>query len=127
MRSPPRRNFPVTSASIPNPFDRMSSARQLSAGAILKQVSTSDSHVLKRKLAHQPSALFPSTNQKENAVCAPKERVPYFTRGFREASAERRTLPTVLFAADDAHLVAEEINDRIGALVCGTVVDDDEF
>src|SRR3954468_4983909 len=64
---------------MPKPGDRISKLRHVSAGAILKHVSTSESQVLYRKLAHQPSALFPRTNQKEKAVCAPKDRVPNVT------------------------------------------------
>src|SRR3954451_23743010 len=79
IRWPVLNNLPVASASMPNPRERISNARQVSTEVILKQVSTSDSQVLYRKLAHQPSALFPKTNQNENAVCAPNERVPYVT------------------------------------------------
>ena len=61
----------MASASIPNPSEVKASDLQRLVSAILKQVSTSESQVSKRKLAQSPRALFPITYQKENAVWAP--------------------------------------------------------
>jgi hypothetical protein len=69
-------NFPVASASMPNPSWCKRSDRHSEVSATLKHVSTSVSQLLNRKLAHIPNTLFPTTYQREYAVCARNDLVP---------------------------------------------------